>query len=127
MVLLHSHVKKAAPYTEAEQAVIISGAQLGRSASEIAAEVNQKFHNDWSTNAISRRRKVLMGPDFESGHPERSPSELKLPPDDCELRGARTSTNRCGIVGGAEWFQKNSGCCGCSPQAYCSRDSCSSD
>ncbi|RYC58973.1 hypothetical protein CHU98_g7234 [Xylaria longipes] len=69
-------VKKAAPYTEAEQAMIISGAQLGKSASEIAAEANKEFHNDRSTNAISRQRKILMGPGFESGHPEWSPSEL---------------------------------------------------
>ncbi|KAL7947249.1 hypothetical protein V8C42DRAFT_280666 [Trichoderma barbatum] len=69
-------VKKAALYTEAEQAMIISGAQLGKSASEIAAEVNKEFHNDRSTNAILRQRNILMGPDFESGHPEWSPSEL---------------------------------------------------
>ncbi|KAH7248556.1 uncharacterized protein BKA55DRAFT_569425 [Fusarium redolens] len=69
-------VEKAAPYAEAEQAMIISGAQLGKSASEIAAEVNKEFHNDRSTDAISRQKKILMGPDFESGHPEWSPSEL---------------------------------------------------
>lgn len=68
-------VKKAAPYTEAEQAMIILRAQLGKSASEIAAEVNKEFHNDRSTNAISRQRKILMGPDFESGNPGWSPSE----------------------------------------------------
>lgn len=56
--------------------MIISGAQLRKFASEIAAEVNKEFHNDRSTNAISRQRKILMGPDFESGHPEWSPSEL---------------------------------------------------
>ncbi|QYT05434.1 hypothetical protein H0G86_012327 [Trichoderma simmonsii] len=64
------------PYTEAEQAMIILGAQLGKSASEIAAEVNKEFHNDRTTNSISRQRKILMGPDFESGHPTWSPSEL---------------------------------------------------
>ncbi|KAH0522593.1 hypothetical protein TsFJ059_006418 [Trichoderma semiorbis] len=69
-------VKKAAPYTEAEQAMIILGAQLGKSASEIAAEVNKEFHNDRTTNAISTQRKILMGPDFESRHPTWSPSEL---------------------------------------------------
>lgn len=119
-------VKKAAPYTEAEQAMIISDAQLGKSASEIAAEVNKEFHNDQSTNAISRQRKIPMGPDFESGHPEWSSSDLaQSPPDYCEFRGAHT--NRYEIEGGADWFQKNSGCGGCSPQAYCSSDSCSLD
>ncbi|KAM0256111.1 hypothetical protein ACHAQJ_005198 [Trichoderma viride] len=103
-------VKKAAPYTEAEQAMIILGAQLGKSASEIAAEVNKEFHNDRSTNAISRQRKILMGPDFEVWAPGMESFRAQSPPDYCEFRGAHT--NRCEVVGGADWFQKNSGCGG---------------
>lgn len=119
-------VKKAAPYTEAERAMIISGAQLGKSASEIAAEVNKEFHNDRSTNAIViETEKDSDGARFRVWAPGMESFRAQSPPDYCEFRGAHT--NRCEIVGGADWFQKNSGCGGCSPQAYCSSDSCSLD
>ncbi|PNP44027.1 hypothetical protein TGAMA5MH_04312 [Trichoderma gamsii] len=55
--------------------MIILGAQLGKSASEIAAEVNKEFHNDRSTNAISRQ-KDSDGARFRVWAPEWSPSEF---------------------------------------------------
>lgn len=61
---------------DAEDNMMQSDAELGAMEEQMTTEVNKGFHNDRSTNAISRQRKILMGPDFESGHPKWSSSEL---------------------------------------------------
>ncbi|KAG8415771.1 hypothetical protein J3458_009591 [Metarhizium acridum] len=61
------HKRKKRHCHDAEDDMMQSDAELGAMEEQMTTEVNQEFHNDRSTHAISRQRKILMGPDFESG------------------------------------------------------------